>query len=215
MSEKFLDRRPEDTIEFFDSFDVEYFELEITDKNFINSKAQKDKVAIEIVDKKKDLEIKDSEVSVRYSSNYADEEMKTKKPRSYVSDRGWQSWHSIDLQLKDIDTKSKKITIDNLKLSEAILYYAFITPYQKKFQVLLFSKENLERLIQKKIKKSSYSIYKNSQNKQYAKFNFYFTTSVEGGEDSGVKDKNNVTIFLNDKMPFLQRMIVKIKNIFN
>lgn len=210
MVQKFLDRRPEGSIELLDSA-LKYFELDITNENFINSKIQKTKIAREIVEKLEDSNFK-SEVSVRYSSNYANEEMKSKKPKSYVSDREWQSWHSIDLQLKDVVINPNKITIENLELSKKISYYAFITPYQKKFQILLFSKKNLESLLQKKIEKSSYTIYENAQKKQCVKFNFYFTTSEK---DSNDKDRNSISLLSNRNIPFWRRLIVKIKKFFN
>lgn len=211
----FIDRRPEKPIKL-DNSGLRYFELVITDENFDNSKVKKAKIAEEIVEKLKSegMTVDFKSVSVRFSSNYADDKMRTNKPGSYVSDREWQSWHSIDIELNRELANSEEIRTDNLIFSDRLSYFSFITPYLNKFQVLLFTKEQLKNLLNTKIDNSSYTLYKNAQSKQYVKFNFYFTTGATKEKDSIENESEIVTIFPNSNKSIWYRMKVKINKIF-
>ena len=81
----------------------------------------------------------------------------------------WQSWHSIDLPVLNVENE---LTIGNIgKIQSG---YAFVTKKDKEFYILFFSNEEFKKLLEEKIKKNAYTVYKNAQLKDCVKFNFYF-----------------------------------------
>lgn len=106
-------------------------------------------------------------ISVRYSKDYSyKDELKDKVK--------WQSWHSIDLPVLNIENE---LTIDNIDKIQS--GYAFVTEKDKEFHILFFSNEEFKKLLEEKIEKNAYTVYKNAQLKDYVKFNFYFAELVD------------------------------------
>ena len=60
-------------------------------------------------------------------------------------------------------------SIDNIQSG-----YAFVTEKDKDFHILFFTKKQFKKLLEEKIEKNAYTVYKNAQLKDCVKFNFYF-----------------------------------------
>ena len=128
------------------------------------------------LDKQIENELNIENISVRYSKDYSyKDELKGKVK--------WQSWHSIDLPVLDV---KNELTIDNIDNIQS--GYAFVTDKEKdkEFHILFFNKEEFKKLLEEKIEKNAYTVYKNAQLKDYVKFNFYFAELVN---KISVKDK--------------------------
>ena len=62
----------------------------------------------------------------------------------------WQSWHSIDLPVLNIENE---LTIDNIDKIQS--GYAFVTEKDKEFHILFFSNEEFKKLLEEKIKENA------------------------------------------------------------
>lgn len=139
------------------SNEMYYVPKGISKKSNSNWEKFKTKLANQI---EEELNIKN--ISVRYSKDYSyKDELKDKVK--------WQSWHSIDLPVLNVENE---LTIGNIgKIQSG---YAFVTKKDKEFYILFFSNEEFKKLLEEKIKKNAYTVYKNAQLKDCVKFNFYF-----------------------------------------
>ncbi|HFI0120182.1 TPA: hypothetical protein ACGPB3_000734 [Streptococcus suis] len=201
MTKIFYDRRAKENIELIESKDVTYIQIEVTNSNFKNSKVNKDIIKKEI--KERLSEYKNNQnLTVRYSGNYD------------KSSKSWRSWHSVDFKLNEDCKNLNSIDINDIELTN--LSYAFITKVSQNFQTLVFSTEEFAKLLQKKIEKESYTIYQNSQQKYFVKFNFYFSGTLQPNENEASSDKisitSNVTIKPNKNIHPVQRFINKIRS---
>ena len=155
--------------------EVDYFSKEIDQENFSNGKIVKTVLDKQIKEdiKKKGMEYKD--ILIRYSKDYSERLELNGKIK-------WQSWHSIDLPVYDVDNVDN---VDNVEYrlgsdSKIIIQssYAFVTEKNKEFHILFFSESNFVSFLERKIEKNAYTIYKNAQLKYYVKFNFYFAELI-------------------------------------
>ncbi|NQN51836.1 hypothetical protein HPA12_05835 [Streptococcus suis] len=201
MTKIFYDRRPKESIELIESKDVTYIQIEVTNPNFKNSKVNKDIIKKEIKERLSEYKNKQN-LTVRYSGNYD------------KSSKSWRSWHSVDFKLNENCKNLNSIVINDIELTN--LSYAFITKVSQNFQTLVFSTEEFAKLLQKKIEKDSYTIYQNSQQKYFVKFNFYFSGILQPKENEASSDKisitSNVTVKPNKNIHPAQRLINKIRS---
>ena len=154
---------------------IKYFTLKQNSDNYNNKKIVKHELNKQIKDKLAEKGMDNQDISIRYSKDYSyKDELKSKVK--------WQSWHSIDLPVHDVENE---MTIYNIQSG-----YAFVTDKEKdkdkEFHILFFNKEEFKKLLEEKIEKNAYTVYKNAQLKDYVKFNFYFAELVN---EISVKDK--------------------------
>lgn len=139
-----------------------YFSIEMDHENYSNGKIVKHELNSQIKDKLADKRIDNKDISIRYSKDYSDKPELNGKVK-------WQSWHSIDLPVLDVKNELTIKSIDNIQSG-----YAFVTEKDKDFHILFFTKKQFKKLLEEKIEKNAYTVYKNAQLKDCVKFNFYF-----------------------------------------
>lgn len=144
------------------SNEMYYVPKGMSKKNSSNWKKFKTELANQIED-----ELNIENISVRYSKDYSYKDELNGNVK-------WQSWHSIDLPVLDIENELIIDNIDNIQSG-----YAFVTEKDKEFHILFFVDNDFKELLKEKIEKNAYTIYKNAQQKDYVKFNFYFAELVK------------------------------------
>ena len=125
-----IDRRPEKPYKIED---VIYFKINF-EKGDDGDSIDKTKMREEIKDRLKGkVEVSDK-LNVRFSQNYAETQRKgAPEGVTYVMDKDWQSWNSIDLPI----LKKGSVICDEKELTD----YAFLIPWkQKKCYIILYQK---------------------------------------------------------------------------
>ena len=165
---RFLDKRSNIALTTFNA--EIYFSIEIDQKNYFNGKLVKNELNRQIKEKLAEKGMDNKDISIRYSKDYSDKPELDGKVK-------WQSWHSIDLPVHNLDIEKKKLKNDSIVIIQS--GYAFVTEKDKEFHILFFTKEEFKELLKEKIEKNAYTVYKNAQLKDYVKFNFYFAELVK------------------------------------
>lgn len=133
-----------------------------------------------------------NKIIIRFSTNYASDRVKKNKPNSYVSDRKWQGWHSIDF-------------VGDLEPDRGV-YYVFVIPNKDTLQIIIFKPDSFKKLITKKKEQESFTDYINAQGKECRKFNFYFADIPDDR-----KEEEKIPILPNKKLTMSIRIKIWIK----
>ena len=173
LSMNVIDRRPNNILEL-DKNQVSVLEIDFKEDD---SEFGIKKTDFESRIKKALGEIKDKEsktMNIRFSKDYASVETKKKTPSSYVSDRKWQSFHSVDFSLASLADEKE----EGSKSSGS---YAFVVPWssKRKYIILYFTEDQFKDLLTRKDKAGSFSDYKNAKGDDYRKYIFYFTHRLD------------------------------------
>lgn len=165
-----IDRRPEKPYKIEDVINFKINFEKGDDGDSIDKKKMREEIKDRLKVKEK-VEVSDK-LNVRFSQNYAETQRKgAPEGVTYVMDKDWQSWNSIDLPI----LKKGSVICDEKELTD----YAFLIPWKQKkcYIILYFSKTSMKKLLSKKEELQSFRDYKNAQDKMYRKFDFYFTYS--------------------------------------